>query len=83
MKIVVRAKQVIDNETRFDDILEFKSVKEFIKEIDETRDNWLNMMGSSAKIDMSDSIHVGVYIDMQCKGNNDREVWRIEDIFLT
>ena len=83
MKIVVRAKQVLDGEVNFDQRIEFKSVNEFKKASMESLENWENMQGNYAMIfRKSPEIHVGIYLDLQCKGNSDREVWQIVDIFL-
>ena len=48
----------------------------------ESLENWENMQGNYAKIFKSPEIHVGIYLDLQYKGNSDREVWQIVDIFL-
>ncbi len=82
MKIIVRAKQVVDDEVSFDQKIEFKSVNEFKKASMKSLENWENMQGNYAKIFKSSEIHVGTYLDLQCKGNRDREVWQIVDIFL-
>jgi hypothetical protein len=82
MEIIVKQRQVIDDEEIFNCENTYESIEDLKDAIEEIVENWTNMQGSDAIISRPKQLKVGSRIVLSCTANADNETLEIKDVIL-
>ena len=82
MEIIVRKRQVLDNEEVFNCEDTYESIEDLEDAVKEITDNWTDMQGCDAVISCPKHLKIGSKFVLSCRTNNDTETLEITDIIL-
>lgn len=82
MEIIVKQRQVIDDEEVFNCENTYESVEDLKDAIEEIVENWSDMQGNDAIISRPKQLKVGSRIVLSCAATADVETFEIKDVIL-